>query len=132
MDLSDRVVVCARSDVASLMQVREKAPLALERSHGRVCLAMVGGAKYSDSEIEGFTGLPVVGKCPFDHLAAAVAAGEKTGVRRLRRSSLVSAAAALASSLAPSSGVWEEPGSSAAPTTVLPDPLSVGPLESIR
>ena len=99
MDLSDRVVVCARNDAASLMQVREKAPLVLERCRGGVCLAVVGGGVYSNSEIEGFTGLPILGECPFDHVAAAVTAGERSG-RRLHRSPLVTAATAFASNLA--------------------------------
>jgi hypothetical protein len=100
MDLSDRVVVCARNDAASLMQVREKASSVLERCRGGVRLAVVGGGGYSNSEIEGFTGIPVLGACPFDPVAAAVIAGERRGARRLHRSPLVSAATAFASTLA--------------------------------
>ncbi len=94
------VVVCARGDAASLVQVRDKAPTILERSRGEVWLAIVGNGSYSRPEIERFTGLPVIGVCPFDRGAAAVVCGEKNGSRRLQRSPLVSAAAGMASLLA--------------------------------
>ena len=55
MEFSDRVVVCARNDAASLMQIREKAPAALEGCRERACLAIVGNGRYSRSEIEEFT-----------------------------------------------------------------------------
>jgi hypothetical protein len=49
--------------------------------------------------------MPVLGELPFDPLAAAVAAGEKNGGRRLRRSGVVSSALRLASVLAASGAV---------------------------
>ena len=99
LEHSDHLVICTRSDAASLVQVREKAQPAVERCLGRVWLAVVGGGSYSGSEIEEFTGLSVIGQYPFDGAAASVAAGERTGRRRLHRSPLVSTATAMASIL---------------------------------
>jgi hypothetical protein len=97
---ADGVVLCASSDAASLVQVREKAPTILERCNGRAWLAVVGSGSYSRPEIERFTGLSVIGVCPFDQAAAAVATGQRSGSRRLHRSPLVSTTAGMASILA--------------------------------
>ena len=99
MEHADCLVLCARSDAASLVQVREKAPTILEQCHGRVWLAVVGSGSYSRPEIEQFTGLSVIGVCPFDQAAAAVATGQRSGSRRLHRSPLVSTTASIASIL---------------------------------
>jgi Flp pilus assembly CpaE family ATPase len=103
---ADSVVICARSDAASLVQVREKAPTISERCRGRVWLVIVGSGSYSRPEIEQFTGLSLIGVCPFDQAAATVAAGQRSGGRRLRRSPLVAATASIASIL-----VWDSSGS---------------------
>ncbi len=99
MEHADCVVLCARSDAASLVHVREKAPTILEQCHGRAWLAVVGSGSYSRPEIEQFTGLSVIGVCPYDQAAAAVATGQRSGGRRLHRSPLVSTTASIASIL---------------------------------
>ncbi len=97
---SDCVVVCTRGDAASLVQVRERASIVLGRCRGKVSLAIVGPRSYPKAEIEGFTGIPVIGEYPFDPAAAAVVAGEESGGRRLHRSALVSATTTMGSVLA--------------------------------
>lgn len=108
LDLADRVVIGLRSDVASVTQVREKAPAALERWMDRAGLVVISSGCYSSADIEEFTGMPVLGELPFDPLAAAVAAGEKNGGRRLRRSGVVSSAQRLASVLAATGAVPDD------------------------
>ena len=77
----------------------ERAPTILEQCHGRAWLAVVGSGSYSRPEIEQFTGLSVIGVCPYDQAAAAVATGQRSGGRRLHRSPLVSTTASIASIL---------------------------------
>ena len=96
---ADRVVICTRGDAASLVQVRDKAPTILDRCHGEAWLAVVGKGSYARAEVEEFTGLTVIGVCPWDREAAAAAAGERGGRRRLHRSSLVSATTTMTSIL---------------------------------
>jgi MinD-like ATPase involved in chromosome partitioning or flagellar assembly len=100
LEHSDMVVVCSRSDAASVVHIRERAPLLLERYPERVSLAIVGGGDHSISEIEQFTGVPVLAVVPFDPVSAAVAAGERPCRRRLRRSVLATTAARMATTLA--------------------------------
>lgn len=99
LEHSDMVVVCSRADVASVVHIRERAPLLLERYPGRVGLAIVGGGDHPISEIEQFTGIPVLAIVPFDPASAAAAAGQRQSGRRLRRSMLVATAGRMASTL---------------------------------
>jgi MinD-like ATPase involved in chromosome partitioning or flagellar assembly len=103
LEHSEMVVVCSRSDVASVVHIRERAPMLLERYPDRVRLAMVGAGDHAISEIEQFTGLPVLAVVPFDPASAAAAAGERQGRRRLRRSLLATTAERMAATLA---GGW--------------------------
>jgi MinD-like ATPase involved in chromosome partitioning or flagellar assembly len=99
LEHSDVVVVCSRSDAASVMHIRERAPILLERYPGRVRLAIVGGGDHSISEIQQFTGIPVLAVVPFDSASAAAATGERQSRRRLRRSQLAATAERMATAL---------------------------------
>lgn len=99
LEHSDMVVVCSRSDAASVVHIRERASLLLERYPDRIGLAMVGSGDHSVSEIEQFTGIPVLAAVPFDSASAAVATGERQSRRRLRRSLLATTAARMAAKL---------------------------------
>ena len=99
LNQSDAIVVGVRRDAASVMHVRENAPRLFARYADRVGLAVIQSGCYSNAEIEEFTGIPAVGEVPSDPMAAAVATGETSGKRRLRRSLLVPSAARLASRL---------------------------------
>jgi MinD-like ATPase involved in chromosome partitioning or flagellar assembly len=96
---SDAVVVCSRSDAASVVQVRDRATLLLDQFAGRVGLALVDGGSHSSSEVERFTGIPVLGTVPFDPQSAAVATGQRQNDRRLRRSMLAASASRMAAVL---------------------------------
>jgi MinD-like ATPase involved in chromosome partitioning or flagellar assembly len=100
LEHSDMVVVCSRSDAASVVHIRERAPLLLERYPDRVRLAVVGSGDHAISEIEQFTGIPVLAVVPFDSASAAAATGERQSRRRLRRSLLATTAMRLAATLA--------------------------------
>jgi hypothetical protein len=100
LEHSDAVLVCVRSDAASVLHVRDRSTLLLDQYPGRVGLAVVEGGGHSSPEIERFTGIPVIGVVPFDPLSAAVAAGERRSERRLRRSMLVTSASRISSVLA--------------------------------
>jgi hypothetical protein len=99
-DRSDEVVVVLRSDTASVMQVAERAPEILGRWGERVGLVVIDSGRHEISKIEQFIGIAVVAELPFDRGAAAVAAGERAGGRRLARSLLTPAASRLAGHLA--------------------------------
>jgi hypothetical protein len=99
LDASDRVVICTRSDAASVFQVHEKSGALLERSKGNVRLVIVGRGEYSCRDVAEFTGIPVIGKCALEPMAAAIACQEQLGTRRLHRSSLLRCAAELVSVL---------------------------------
>ncbi len=96
---SDRMVICTRADAASVYQVREKSAAIVEHHEGRVGLAVIGKSVYPCHDIAEFTGIPVIGECALEPLAAAIAAGERPGKRRLRRSSLVKCAIQIVSVL---------------------------------
>ncbi len=100
LEHSDVVVVCSRSDAASVVRIRERAPVLLERYPDRVCLAIVGSGDHAISEIQRFTGIPVLAVVPFDPTSAAVATGRRQSRRRLRRSLLATTAARMAATLA--------------------------------
>jgi len=99
LDVSDVVVIGLRSDAASVIQVRERTPN-LSHWADRLALVVVGAHSHSSAELEEFTGIPVLGEIPFDPQAAAVAAGERSGARRLSRSLLCTSAVRLATRLA--------------------------------
>jgi MinD-like ATPase involved in chromosome partitioning or flagellar assembly len=99
LEHSDMVVVCSRSDAASVVHIRERATLLLERYPDRVRLAIVGSGDHSISEIQKFTGVPVLAVVPFDSASATAAAGEPQSRRRLRRSLLATTAARIAAAL---------------------------------
>jgi len=100
LDISDVVVIGLRGDAASVMQVRERRETRLSQWGDRLALVVVGTHCHSSAEIEGFTGIPVLGEIPSDAQAAAVAAGEQGGERRLSRSLLCTSATRLATRLA--------------------------------
>jgi MinD-like ATPase involved in chromosome partitioning or flagellar assembly len=91
----DTVVVCLRNDATSVLHARERAHSLLQK-HDRVTLAVIGARPYSSADIEQFTGVPVLAIVPWDPSAAGVAAGQRSGVRRLLRSPLVAASRHLA------------------------------------
>jgi hypothetical protein len=93
------MVICTRADAASVYQVREKSAAIVERHEGRVGLAVIGKSPYPCNDIAEFTGIPVIGECALEPLAAAITAGERAGERRLRRSSLVKCATQIVSVL---------------------------------
>ena len=62
-------------------------------------LAVIDTGPHRPEEIESFTGIPVIGTLAFDPIAAATAAGQPGGRRRLSRSLLLSSAGRLAGSL---------------------------------
>ena len=99
LDRSDVVAVVLRTDAASALHVRDRAPDLLARCEDRVGLVVVTTDHYPSAEIERFTGLPVIGEIPFDPVAATVAAGGHGSRRRLSRSSLATSARRLATTL---------------------------------
>ena len=99
LDVSDVVVIGLRSDAASVIQVRQRTPH-LSQWADRLALVVIGAHCHSSAELEEFTGIPVLGEIPFDPQAAAVAAGERGGARRLSRSLLCTSAVRLATRLA--------------------------------
>lgn len=96
---SDQVVICTRADAASVYQVREKSAAMIERCRGRVGLAVIGKSGYPGRDIAEFTGIPVIGECLLEPVAAAIAGGERPGKRRLRRPSLARCVIELVSAL---------------------------------
>jgi hypothetical protein len=108
IERSEHVVICTRGDAASALHVREKAPAIRDRCPGRVGLELMWKGPYSRSDLEGFTGIPVFGVCPFDEMSASMATGERRTGRRLARSPLVAGARRLASLLACGTNVAPE------------------------
>jgi hypothetical protein len=96
LDSSDIVVVMLRSDAPSVLKVADRSVALRARCGERVSLVVVGRGDYDNHAIEQFTGIPVIGRVPFDPTAAAVAAGEGGGSHRLSRSLLVASARRLA------------------------------------
>ncbi len=78
---------------------REPGAVHMRERGGHVGLVIVGKGERSPKEIETYVGLPVIANVPRDPNAAAVVCGTSGTVRRLRRSSLVSAARRLAVTL---------------------------------
>jgi hypothetical protein len=96
LDSSDTVVVVIRSDAPSVLKVADRSVALRARCGERVSLVVVGRGDYDNLAIEQFTGIPVIGRVPFDSAAAAVAAGEDGRSRKLARSLLVASARRLA------------------------------------
>jgi MinD-like ATPase involved in chromosome partitioning or flagellar assembly len=99
LERSDVAVIVVRGDAPSILHVKARAAVIRQQSGGRSCLVVVGGSRYSNAEIEEFTGFTVAGNLPFEPEAAAVATGERGGQRRLARSLLVESASRLAHDL---------------------------------
>jgi MinD-like ATPase involved in chromosome partitioning or flagellar assembly len=106
LERSDVALIVVRGDAPSILQVKARAVAIRQQSGGRSCLVVVGSSRYSNAEIEEFTGLAVAGNLPFDPEVAAVATGDRGSQRRLSRSSLVESASRLAQHL---SGVHGDP-----------------------
>jgi hypothetical protein len=96
---SDVLALVLGSDAASVLHMRDRAAAVVGRCKDRVGLIVVRSGDYCGSEIERFTGIPVIGEIPFDPAAAAVATGGKGSDRRLSRSLLVASAFRLAATL---------------------------------
>ncbi len=96
---ADTVVVVLRSDAAWVLQIRDASPTLLAGCLERTGLVVVPTGGYPSSEIQRFTGLPVIGEIPYDPAAAAIATDGHGSRRRLSRSSLVSSAFRLGSNL---------------------------------
>jgi hypothetical protein len=132
LERSDVAVIVVRGDAPSILHVKERATAIRRQSGGRVCLAVVGASRYSNAEIEEFTGVTVAGNLPFEPGVAAVATGEGGSPRRLSRSLLVGSASRLAKAL---SGADQEPDEATGPMGAqlpLPIPVQRSPLERIR
>lgn len=112
--------IVARPDAASVMHVRDRTESLVAVCGRRLRLVVVGRGAYSPTEIERFSGIPVVGRVPYEPTAAAVVAGEWGTGRRLARSSLIMAARRIGVSIAPDvgNGAMEDGGAEdcAAPT----------------
>ncbi len=93
------LVIVVRGDAATALQVKAVAPGILSRWGIRALLAVIDTGPHRPEEIESFTGIPVIGTLAFDPIAAATAAGQPGGRRRLSRSLLLSSAGRLAGSL---------------------------------
>ena len=90
---------CCGCDAPSVVKIAERSVALRARCGERVGLVVVGAGAYDDNAIEGFTGIPVIGRVPFDPVTASVAAGEAAGNHRLSRSRLVASARSLALTL---------------------------------
>lgn len=97
---SDAVCIVLRADAASIGHVQERARATVEVGRGTLSLVVVGNGPYSVSEIERFTGLPVIAEVSNDPAAAAVLTAGQGSRRRLARSALVRSARRLAFELA--------------------------------
>jgi hypothetical protein len=98
-DHCDAATFVLRSDVASVLKVRDAASELLTRCQDRAGLVVISTGEYSSAEIERFTGIPVIGEIPHDPASAGVVAGGRGRARRLPRSPLVASAARLAATL---------------------------------
>ncbi len=99
LEHSDAVVIVARADAATAVQLRERSPALLDASPGPVGLAVVGDAGPRGRELSAFTGMPLFGEVPHDPNGAAVASGTDRRARRLHRSPLPAASSRLAAAL---------------------------------
>jgi hypothetical protein len=108
-DHCDAATFVLRSDVASVLKIRDAAPELLARCEDRAGLVVISTGDYSSAEIERFTGIPVIGEIPHDPASAGVVAGGRGSARRLSRSLLVASAARLAATLSKEEGVVDGP-----------------------
>jgi MinD-like ATPase involved in chromosome partitioning or flagellar assembly len=133
LERSDVVVIVVRGDAPSILHVKERAAAIRQQSGDRVCLVVVGASRYSNAEIEEFTGVTVAGNVPFEPGAAAVATSEGGSPRRLSRSLLVGSASRLAKILSCADREWDQamtdPMGAQLP---LPIPVERSPLKRIR
>jgi MinD-like ATPase involved in chromosome partitioning or flagellar assembly len=132
LERSDVAVIVVRGDAPSILHVKERATAIRQRSGDRVCLVVMGASRYSNAEIEEFTGVIVAGNVPFEPGVAAVATGETGSPRRLSRSLLVASASRLAQVL---SGANGEPDQATDPKGAQPplsSPVERSPLGRIR
>ena len=97
---SSAVCIVLRSDAASVLHVEGCSNALREMTGDAVSLVVVGRGPYSTSEIERFTGMPVMIDIPEDSAAAAVLTAGRGSERRLARSVLVRSARRLALTLA--------------------------------
>jgi hypothetical protein len=131
LERSDAAVIVVRGDAPSILHVKERATAIRQQSGDRSCLVVVGASRYSNAEIEEFTGVTVAGNVPFEPDVAAVATGERGGQRRLSRSLLVESASRLARTL---SGADWDPDQATDPEGAqpsLPTPIERSPLGRI-
>jgi MinD-like ATPase involved in chromosome partitioning or flagellar assembly len=99
LERSDVGVIVVRGDAPSILHVKERAAAIRQQCGDRARLVVVGMSRYSNAEIEEFTGITLAGNLPFDPEVAAVATGERGSHRRLSRSLLVESASLLAQNL---------------------------------
>ncbi len=99
LEHSDAVVVVARADAASALQLREQSSALVGTCPGPVGLAVIGVGGHRARELSAFTGIPLICEIPHDPIAAGVASGSDPRVRRLQRSALLVASSRLAAGL---------------------------------
>ncbi|MBF6555330.1 MAG: hypothetical protein IVW52_04055 [Acidimicrobiales bacterium] len=107
-DHCDAATFVLRSDVASVLKMRDAAPELLTRCEDRAGLVVIPTGEYSSAEIERFTGIPVIGEIPHDPASAGVVAGGRGSARRLSRSLLVASAARLAATLSKEAAIFSK------------------------
>jgi Flp pilus assembly CpaE family ATPase len=97
---SETVCIVLRADAAAIAHVQEQVGTIQKRCGGTLLLILIGNGPYSVSEIERFTGVPVIIQVPHDQAAAAVLTLGRGSQRRLARSALVRSARRLGRELA--------------------------------
>jgi hypothetical protein len=129
LELSDGVALVVRSDVASVLQIRDGSSDLLAGCHDRVGLVVVPTGEFPGSEIERFTGLPLIGEIPFDPAGAAIATGRQGSRRRLSRSLLVTSAFRVGATLVGRSDPVDDPEDCpdrSVPTGAVPSSSTIG------
>ncbi len=96
---SDVVVVLLRGEPSSIIHVRDRAAGIQAMCGCRTVLVLLEGGPRAPSEIESFTGLPVLATVPYDPPAASAVGGARGRTRRLQRSHLAASARGLATVL---------------------------------
>lgn len=99
LEHSDAVVVVARADAASALQLREQSSALVGACSGPVGLAVIAVGGHGARQLSAFTGIPLICEIPHDPIAAAVASGSDPRARRLQRSALLVASSRLATGL---------------------------------
>ncbi len=99
LEHSDAVVVVARADAASALQLREQSSALVGACPGPIGLAVIGVGGHRARHLSSFTGIPLMCEIPHDPVAAAVASGSDPRARRLHRSALLVASSRLAAGL---------------------------------